>query len=108
MNDYDFDGGWGRPNGNIIMPISPNCLLFTQTGCNTKFKEADYSPLWSNFFRKIIIEHAFRFVYANERQKGMLKINPRCVNLKLYLEEKNKMADWNDEQIKTEQDVLNG
>lgn len=108
INDYDFDGGWGRINGNIIMPISPKCLLYTQIGSDAKFEEGDYSPFWSEFFRKIIIEHAYRFVYAVERQRGMLAINPRYVNLKLYLEEKNKMADWNDEQIKAEQDVLNG
>lgn len=108
INDYDFDGGWGRINGNIIMPISPNCLLFTQIGSNSRFEEADYSPFWSEFFRKIIIEHAYRFVYADKRQRGMLAINPRHINLKLYLEEKNKMADWNDDQLKAEQDILNG
>lgn len=30
--DYGFKGGWGRKNGNIIMPLSPDKLLFTQIG----------------------------------------------------------------------------
>lgn len=68
---------WGKENGNIIMPISPKLLLITQIGSNMPGKQLDYSEPWSNFFRKIIIENAYRYVYAIEPQKGMLAINPR-------------------------------
>jgi len=29
---YDLEGGWGREGGNLIMPLSPNHLLYTQIG----------------------------------------------------------------------------
>lgn len=107
INDYDFNGGWGRKNGNIIMPISPQLILFTQIGSTRKFVEADYSPYWSKFFRKLIIEHAYRYVYAEERQRHMLAINPRSVNLELFLEEKKAIEGWNEEQIRAERELWN-
>lgn len=87
-NDYDFNGGWGLKNGNILMPISPQMLLFTQIGDKNSYSFLDNSLHWSSFFRKIIIQHAYRSVFADKPQKGMLEINPRIVNKNLYDKEK--------------------
>lgn len=100
--DYDFEGGWGKKNGNIIMPISPTLLLITQIGSKMPTDQLNHSEYWSKFFRKIIIEHAHRYVYAIERQKGMLAINPRRVNKALFESEKSIMAGWHEEQIEGE------
>lgn len=100
--DYDFKGGWGKKNGNIIMPISPSLLLITQIGSNMSIKQLDYSEHWSKFFRKIIIEHAHRYVYAVEPQKGMLAVNPRRVDAALFEREKSIMAGWHEEQMEAE------
>lgn len=100
--NYDFKGGWGKKNGNIIMPISPTLLLITQIGSNIPAAQLNYSEHWSKFFRKIIIEHAHRYVYAIERQKGMLAISPRRVNAALFESEKSIMAGWHEEQMEEE------
>lgn len=99
---YDFKGGWGKKNGNIIMPISPTLLLITQIDSNMSRTQLDYSEHWSKFFRKIIIEHAHRYVYAIEPQKGMLAINPRRVDAALFEREKGIMAGWHEEQMEAE------
>ncbi|HEY3390920.1 MAG TPA: DUF4238 domain-containing protein [Prolixibacteraceae bacterium] len=101
-HDYDFKGGWGKKNGNIIMPISPTRLLITQIGSNMSSKQLDYSQRWSKFFRKIIIEHAHRYVYAIEPQKEMYAIRPRKVDAALFKEEKDMMAGWHEEQMEAE------
>lgn len=101
-NNYDFKGGWGVKNGNIIVPISPKLLLINEIGNNIPITQLDYSKQWSIFFRRIIIEHAHRYVYAIEPQKGMLAINPRRVNKVLYDKEKEMMAGWHEEQMKEE------
>ena len=101
-HDYDFKGGWGKKNGNILMPISPSLLLITQIGSNMSSNPMDYSEYWSKFFRKIIIEHAHRYVYAIEPQKGMLSINPRRVDAALFEREKSIMAGWHEEQMEAE------
>lgn len=100
--EYDFKGGWGKKNGNIIMPISPKLILITQIGSNISSKQLDNSEHWSKFFRKIIIEHAHRYVYAIEPQRGMLAINPRRVDAVLFEKEKSLMASWHEEQIEAE------
>lgn len=102
-NNYDFGGGWGRKYGTIIMPISPSKLLFTEIGVNNSVQGLDYSLKWSNFFRKIIIEHAHRYVYAIKPQKGMLAIHPRLVDRTLYLQEQEKLANWHQDQMEAEQ-----
>lgn len=106
-HEYDFKGGWGKENGNIIMPISPTLLLITQIGSDMPIKQLDYSEHWSKFFRKIIIEHAHRYVYAIEPQKGMLAINPRRVDAVLFEREKSIMAGWHGEQMEAEDQLLN-
>ena len=50
--DYDFNGGWGKKHSNIIMPISPKCLLFTEIGTKFKTPIFDCSREWSEYFRK--------------------------------------------------------
>jgi hypothetical protein len=100
--EYNFNGGWGKKNGNIIMPISPKLLLITQIGSNMSIKQLDYSEHWSKFFRKVIIENAHRYVYAIEPQKGMLAINPRRVDAVLFEREKSIMASWHEEQMEAE------
>ena len=106
-NNYDFNGGWGIKHVNVIMPLSPKCLLFTEIGTKTISRQFDDSIEWSKFFRKIIIEHAYRYVYADSRQKGMLSINPRRVSAKLFNEEQKTMTDWHEYNIKAEQELLN-
>lgn len=101
-NDYNFDGGWGKKNGNIIMPISPTQLLVTEIGSTKSIIQLDYSKQWSIFFRKIIIEHAHRYVYADAKQKGMLAINPRSVNKALFEKEQTELSGWHEEQISRE------
>lgn len=64
--------------------------------------QLEYSEYWSKFFRKIIIVHAHRYVYAIEPQRGMLAINPRMVDAELYAKEMNTMSGWHDEQMEAE------
>lgn len=105
-NNYDFNGGWGVKHVNIIMPLSPECLLFTEVGATTESSKF-YTREWSDFFRKIIIEHAYRYVFAYEKQKGMLSVNPRRVSKEQFLEEKNSMNSWHEYNMKAEQELLN-
>ena len=33
-SSYDFGGGWNRARGNILLPLSPRHLMFTEMGAN--------------------------------------------------------------------------
>lgn len=104
-HDYDFNGGWGRKNCNILMPLSPRLILFTQVGSNGPYNDLDFSPRYSQLFRRMIIQHAHRYVYSDRPQKGMLELNARVVNRDLYEKEKQGMAGWHIEQIQAEQSL---
>ena len=104
-HDYDFNGGWGRENCNILMPLSPRLILFAQVGSNGPYTDLDFSPRYSQLFRRMIIQHAHRYVYSDRPQKGMLELNARVVNRDLYEKEKQGMAGWHIEQIQAEQSL---
>ena len=104
-NDYDFNGGLGQKHGNIIMPLSPNKLIFTQIGDKRDFCALNKSIYWSTLFRKMIIQHAHRFVFADKPQKGMLAINPRVVNKELYDKEQGEMKRWHESNISADESI---
>ena len=45
---------------------------------------------------------AFRYVYADAKQKGMLAIKPRRVDKVLFEKEKKTIAVWHKDQISRE------
>ena len=104
-NEYDFKGGWGMPNGNIIFPISPTKLLFTQIGSHRFVPELDHSQKWSLFFRKIILEHAHRYIYDFEPHDDVPHIRPRVVDREFFLFEQKEIENWHSEQLKAEQSL---
>ena len=105
-NKYDFKSGWGNKHGDIIMPLSPKHVLISENGIKGNTPNLNNSVYWSEFFRKIIIEHAYRYVFAYEKQKGMLSINPRRVNKERFLAEKNTMNIWHEYNMKEEQEIM--
>ena len=104
-DDYDFKGGWGQKNCNILMPLSPRLILFTQVGERGAYDNLDFSPQYSRLFRRMIIQHAHRYVYAAQPQRGMLELNARIVNRNMYEEEKQRMAGWHIEQTQAEKNL---
>lgn len=104
-HDYDFKGSWGIRNCNILMPLSPRMILFTQIGERGPYHNLDFSPQFSQLFRRMIIQHAHRYVYADRPQKGMLELNARVVSRDLYEQEKQSVAGWHIEQIQAEQNL---
>ncbi|MHB1314803.1 MAG: DUF4238 domain-containing protein [Christensenellales bacterium] len=60
-NDYDFDGGWNRKNGEILFPLTPKHLLYTQACNKRKTTPFEQSCEFSKLFIKLIVEHAHRY-----------------------------------------------
>lgn len=103
--DYDFSGGWGKKHSNILIPISPKLLLFSEVGAKRKISGLDYSPAYSKLFREMIIRHAHRYVYADRPQKGMLALNARIVNRDIYEYEQQSIAEWHRENVEAERNL---
>jgi hypothetical protein len=105
-NDYDFNGGWGLENGIILLPLSPRKLLFTQIGSSFDFSVINRSSYWTQFFRKIIIEHAHRYVFAEKPDEDIFQIRPRVISKEAFDQEKKTLAEWHSKHSKIENEFL--
>lgn len=94
---YDLEGGWGVCDGNILMPLSPRHLLFTQIG-------SKFSPrlkLDSNKTHSIctaIAQNAHRIIFASKPTPYIEELRTRVVDQKAFDDEKKARIDWHSEQ----------
>ena len=94
--NYTFGGGWDNPNGNLILPLSPQHLMITQIKSKSKmFKRGQRVDLeMTNLIRKIIAESAFEFIYSKNKDDDLLKYRKRLVDLNEYNLRKKFWKKW--------------
>ena len=90
---YDFGGGWGRTGSEIIFPISPNRALYVQVGKKHSAR-VELSRETSLKIKRLIVENAFRYVYANVEDMEIPKIRERIVDLEKYTLDKANLHNW--------------
>lgn len=104
-NEYDFGGGWGREKCNIIFPISPQKILFTEIGTKLKPRiTVDYEM--SLFFKKIIIEHSHRKVISNFKDNEVINIKSRIINEVEFKRERKMWEDFQKNYLEKEIDYI--
>lgn len=84
-DNYDFGGGWGKKGCEIIFPISPNKVLYTQIGEEITINQFDTSL--SRLVEKLIIEHAHRKIYSISPNDKVRSIRDKIENSTVYKEE---------------------
>ncbi|MDG2971217.1 DUF4238 domain-containing protein [Pseudomonas extremaustralis] len=99
--NYDFSGGWGVKNGDILLPLSPKHLLHTSIGNRAWRRGTTLDPKTYRLIRKIIIEHADRYVFAQDTSDIHL-IRPRLVCPQTYENELETWQDWHRSQCQAE------
>lgn len=105
QNEYDFGGGWGKKNCNILFPISPKKILYTQVGVKVKPRmNIDYET--SLLFKKMIVEHSHRKVISTYADKDFVIIKPRYVNESEYQREKKMWKDFQKDYLEKEIDYI--
>jgi len=93
-SEYDFGGGWGSQGSDIIFPLSPTHLLFTQIGHRHPDRirrEADVAEK----IQRLVAEHAHRWIYAQLPQNPR---RSRVIDSGRFLEEAQARARWHKEQ----------
>jgi hypothetical protein len=98
---YDFGGGWKVQNGDIFLPLSPTHLLYTCVGNRPQARGTKVDHQTAQLIRRIIIEHADRYVFSAEPSDEHL-IRPRVVCPERFMAEQNAWQDWNREQSAAE------
>lgn len=102
--NYDFGGGWGVKNGDILLPLSPKHLLYTCIGNKVWLRGSTPDASTAQLMRKIIIEHADRYVFAREPSDVHL-VRPRLVCAATHKNEQASWQRWHHEQCQAEREL---
>jgi len=94
---YDLKGGWGNQGANLIMPLSPRHLLFTQIGSESpdRFTFSEEITLKIQGF---VAERALRFIYALHPIDRISLLRPRFVDSVAVKYEEEQWRKWHNEQ----------
>ncbi len=103
---YDFGGGWNRPGSEILLPLGPQHLLYTQVGKRPPQRDSRVSAEHAGLFRRIIAEHAHRMIICAERDDDVPALRPRVEDDDLYRRDKERWSTWHEHQSAAEHDAL--
>lgn len=101
--DYNFGGGWGSPGSDILFPLSPRHMLYTQIGKQHR-PRINVDPVRARLLRRIISEHAHRWLYADTPLDDST-LRSRVVNPEWYNQELEGLRNWHREQTEAELDI---
>lgn len=100
--DFDFDGGWNRSAGNILFPLSPRHLMFTEIGRDICPRRVP-SRYHARLFRRIIAQHAHRRIYSSQMEDKIPQLRPRVVGAKAFQTERALWEAYYEDQSKAEE-----
>lgn len=98
---YDFKGGWGNKNTEIIMPVSPQKAIYTRVKSKSS-PRIHCNLALSSFIRKIIVENSYRYVFNNCEDQDIPTIRRRTVNKTLFLEVNRQMEKMHQSYLENE------
>lgn len=105
VNNYNFNGGWGRKGSEIIFPISPRRIIYTRIGYKKKIV-ANYEL--SVLIKKLIIEHAHRKIFSKFEDIDVMKQRKRVVNKEEFEKEKMIFKEFHENYKNIEKSYLRG
>lgn len=105
---YDLKGGWGSKGTEILMPLGPKHLLYTQVGERPQWLKGQRVPESIALrLQSFVIENAHRYVYAAEADPLVGKVRPRVVSAAQFADEANQWKRWGEEQSNAERELNN-
>ena len=103
---YNFGGGWGYKGSEILLPLSPKHMLYTQVGKKNLPPRIELSNEMSSELQIIIAEHSHRWIFANEPIKDIENIRPRIIDPISYKNEIKAWKHWHEEQSSAEKKYI--
>ena len=100
---YDFNGGWNSRGSEILFPLSPKYLLYTQIDNPSVPQHGSFcSPEFTLLVRKIIAENAYRYIYSHYEDPLVAWHMPRIVNREKFIWEQKYWNQWHSSNVITE------
>ena len=98
-SNYNFGGGWGSRGTEIILPLGPKHLLYTQIGKSATLRRGERLQVdHANAIRRMIAEHAHRLIFSADCDPDVPRLRPRTVNEGLFRSERELWASWHARQ----------
>ena len=98
---YDFDGGWGNPGSEIMMPVSPRHLLYVQVGKKSP-NRLSFPPRHTSLIQQLLVKRAHRWVFGRRREHWVADVRPRTVDRDQLAEEAAAWERWHRDQLQSE------
>jgi hypothetical protein len=103
---YDFRGGWGKEGTEIFIALDSRHLLYTQVGCRPPERGSIVARSQAQTIRRLIAEHAHRFIFAASRHSEIVNWHPRTENAVLLRQEQERWQNWHEQQTAAERQLL--
>ena len=101
---YDFEGGWGSKGTEILFPLSPRHLLYTQVGHRVPVRGSVMPS--AHMVRRMIAEHAHRLIFSATEDAEVPTMRPRVESAEAFQNEKMQWDRWNEDQVAAERELL--
>lgn len=104
--DYTFGGGWGSVGTDILLPLGPRHLLFTQVGQAVPQRGTRMDVEKATIVRRLIAEHAHRYIFADTPDPFVEQVRPRTVDAEVLKHEAHEWERWHAEQTTAEGQLM--
>jgi len=91
--DYNFGGGWGRKNCDLLLPLSPRHLLYAQVGVRHPDRFM-FRPDQTRLIQRFLAERASRWIFARAPLAVVSQDRPRVVDADRVKAEEQFWAHW--------------
>jgi hypothetical protein len=106
LQDYTFGGGWGSTGTDLLLPLGPEHLLFTQVGKPVPRRGTRMDVGKAVVARRLIAEHAHRYIFASDPDPFVEQVRMRIVDDQALRRETEEWRRWHTEQTAAEQELM--
>lgn len=106
VKNYNFGGGWGSKGTEILLPLSPQHLLYTQIGHPPPPRGEVMPRHQAEIARRALAENAHRLIFATSPDDEVPMLRPRTVSAALFRNETEQWRRWNEEQTAAERELM--
>jgi hypothetical protein len=103
---YDFEGGWGSPGTEILLPLDPQHILYAKIGQRPPSRGSVVSHAHAEFIRRVIAEHAHRYIFSSSEDVEIPTLRPRTISADMVRHEKEEWHRWHEEQSRAERELM--
>ena len=104
QDDYVLERAWLKRKMNIMLPLSPQHLLFTQVGDPAVPQGTRMEKAQASFIRRVTAKNAFRFIFASDRDSEVDTFRRRRVDAEAFQAERKSWSAWHEVQSEAEND----